>query len=322
MDIIQTPSGLLDEAREKWLDGGVFGELPDDPPRPARMSETELRQWAREQYDKPNHGVRTIIVRTFKEPESHAGAVALFVTRFFVELSETEAYAWLVYGELRKEDDGGSLSLGSFAVGPFDERFGQVGFTHTHRRALSLPRFREAAEAELDRVARWEDFQERSDLPDAFFDRAAGKAAVEAIGVPPAPRRRGNPGKPREMFEFAVEWQLAYRRKKENPAERGVLAQLEQRFPELKSRDGIRYRRDRAEALDFLGSGKRGSGQRNLGTAFVPFWNTLEDGDELKERARPLVEGRLPTRDQPRRRRRGFLGSTTPRQAGERKGQQ
>ncbi|MGC9973858.1 MAG: hypothetical protein ABSC36_00525 [Gaiellaceae bacterium] len=149
------------------------------------------------------------------------------------------------------------------------------------------------AAAELDRVARWEDFQSRSRLPDAFFDRRAGEAAVEAIGVPPPPRRRGNPGKTREMFDFAVEWQLAYLRRKTNPAERGVLAQLAEQFPKLSSRDGIRYRRDRAERLGFLGAGSRGAALRSLGPNFIPFWEGLEDGDELKERARPLVEGRL-----------------------------
>ena len=208
VDIAQTPNSLLDEARLEYLDGGVFGELPDDPPRLDRMPEAELRSWAREQYDKPDHGVRTIIVRLFEEPEQLGGAVALFVTRFFVPLSKTEADAWLVYGELREEDEGEGepLSLGSFAVGPYTERFGRAGFTHKHRRALSLPAFREAATAEFDRVARWKDFEDRSGLRDAFFDRPTGEAAVEAIGVPPAPRRRGNPGKPREMFEFAVEW--------------------------------------------------------------------------------------------------------------------
>jgi len=93
VDIAQTPNSLLDEARLEYLDGGVFGELPDDPPRLDRMPEAELRSWAREQYDKPDHGVRTIIVRLFEEPEQLGGAVALFVTRFFVPLSKTEAGA-------------------------------------------------------------------------------------------------------------------------------------------------------------------------------------------------------------------------------------
>jgi hypothetical protein len=278
----------LYEARRLWYSGGAFAEVPDDPPRWDRLSPDKLRRWARQEYEKPNKGSRLVVGPRWlsDEDEVEAGAaVADFVLRFFVPLKRPDAAEpWLAFGELRLGADE-ELEIHVFGVGPYDDRLASRGLTYAVWRRLSVQTIRDAAQAELGRIAAWRRFQERTGLRDVMFDERAGEVAAEEFS-PALPRSRGNPGRtPREHFEFATRWLIAQQERAEKG---GVLEQLAQHYGQTK--DGIAYRRARAERLGFLSRGQRyRAASRSIGPSFIAFWESLDKDDALKQHARALV---------------------------------
>ena len=298
-----SPSDLLRRARELWFEGGAFRDPVDDPPRWDRLPLGKLRVWARGEYDKPGRGARTVV----QPREKMDARSADFVTRFFVPLSTTEAEAWLVYGELPFNEDG-ELIVSSFGVGPYDDRFGTGGFGYDQWQQLRLPQFRAAATAELAKVAGWHDLMARTGWTDPQFDQAAGALATTLAGRPSAEGRRprrGNPGKaPLDYFDFATRWLLYQRDRHEG----GVISQLAEHYK--LSEDGVKYRRTRAQRLGFLSSGDAYLvANRRPGPTFATFWQSLEEGDPLKELAGPLLPRKAPTPQATRRPRRPPVAS-------------
>jgi hypothetical protein len=270
-------TGIRERAYALWYDGGAIGEPPDDDP-PLNANCGVWRRWA---HARLPERTRTVVGWPI---EHESGAVAEFATRFFVEMSASEADAWLLFGELF-HDGTRKWDVASFSLVPYDECFGWQGFTYRHWLALRIPQFRDEARAEIETLGKWSSLLSQTGWSDPRFDVAAGEVAARTIASELKRGKRGNPGKDvREYFDFAVRWLLAQRDRDKG----GVIRQLESEYK--LTPDGVKYRRVRAERLGFLGSGERyRKANRGPGPRFEAFWQSLADGEPLKELARPLV---------------------------------